>query len=351
MNEPSYSAPHATSPTHDRRTKIRPVPLLEQPPGSRRDFLMPIYQNAIGTFVSCPFIVLRGQHPGPVLGISAAIHGNELNGINIIHRLLEDIVLSDLHGTILCAPVANVPAFEAGQRRFPEDEKDLNTVFPGRKGGTPSQQYARAFKSLFLSDLDYLIDIHTASEGRINSMYVRVDWHSKKAREMALLMAPEIILHGKSGDGTLRNAARVMGIPSITVEAGNPSEFQGRMVTEGELGVLRVMDKLGMYSKDTVLLDRTPFVCASSKWLRTEAGGLLDLRFNLCDHVRKGELMARLKDPFGIEIAQLTAPDDGIVIGMTRTPVAVPGTRFCHLGKIGEPKKGDVKRKPARGEG
>ena len=324
----------------DRRSKVRPVTLLEQPPGSRRDFLLPIYQNAIGTFVSCPFIVLRGAKKGPVLGISAAIHGNELNGINIIHRLLEDIVLSDLAGTILCAPVANVPAFEAGQRRFPEDEKDLNTVFPGRKGGTPSQQYARAFKGLFLPDLDYLIDIHTASEGRINSMYVRADWHSKRARDMALLMGPEIILHGRSGDGTLRNAARVMDIASITVEAGNPSEFQGRMVTEGELGVLRVMDKLGMYkAKSPLALDREAVICKSSAWLRTEGGGLLDLHFNLCDQVKKGDLMARLKDPFGLEVARYHAPNDGIVIGMTRTPVAVPGTRYCHLGKIGQPEK------------
>lgn len=324
----------------DRRSRIRPVPLTDQPRASRRDFLVPIYQNAIGTFVSCPFIVLRGRKPGPVLGISAAIHGNELNGINIIHELIDTVDLEELSGTILCAPVANVPAFEAGQRRFPEDEKDLNTVFPGRKGGTPSQQYARAFKGLFLPDIDYLIDIHTASEGRINSMYVRVDWHAEEAREMALLMRPEIILHGRSGDGTLRNAARVMGTPSITVEAGNPSEFQGRMIREGLEGTLRVMHKLGMYAlEDDGVVERKPVVCASSKWLRTEAGGLLDLQFELTQKVVKGDLMARLKDPFGVEVASLDAPYGGIVIGMTRMPVAVPGTRYCHLGKIGKPTK------------
>lgn len=342
MSESPYAA---QMPPFDRRGTIRPVPLLEQAPGSRRDFLMPIYQNPIGTYVSCPFIVLRGAHKGPVLGISAAIHGNELNGINIIHKLLEDISLSDLHGTIVCAPVANVPAFEAGQRRFPDDEKDLNTVFPGRKGGTPSQQYARTFKGLFLTELDYLIDIHTASEGRINSMYVRVDWHVPNARKMAQLMAPEIILHGRSGDGTLRNAARVMGIPSVTVEAGNPSEFQGHMITDGVIGVLRVLDDLGMYTKaKPKVLDRKPVVCESSKWLRTESGGLLDLRFGLTDQVKKGDLMGVLKDPFGIEVAQFYAPNDGVVIGMTRTPVAVPGTRYCHLGKIGAPKKKDKEK-------
>ena len=129
-------------------TGLQPVRLDDQEPGTRRDFLLPIYQKAIGTAVECPFIVLRGAEPGPVVGICAAIHGNELNGINIIHQLLEAIDPGQLAGTILFAPVANVPAFEAEQRHFPEDGKDLNTVFPGKRGGTPSQQYARAFKKL-----------------------------------------------------------------------------------------------------------------------------------------------------------------------------------------------------------
>jgi predicted deacylase len=322
----------------DRRLRFQPVPLEDQLPGTRRDFLIPIYQNAIGTSVQCPFIVLRGAHPGPVMGICAAIHGNELNGINIIHHLLDGIDLDQLHGTLLCAPVANVPAFEAGQRRFPEDEKDLNTVFPGKKAGTPSQQYARAFKRMFLPNLDYLIDIHTASEGRINSMYVRTDWHSDKAREMAQLMCPEIILHGRSGDGTLRNTARVMNIGAITVEAGNPGEFQGHMATEGETGVLRVLESLGMWPDNGHRqLDREPVVCKSSTWLRTDAGGILKLLFHLTDRVEKGAVLALLKDPFGKEITTYRAPHAGIVIGMTRTPVAVPGTRFCHLGSVGIP--------------
>jgi len=321
-----------------RRHSFEPVPLEDQEPGSRRDFLLPIYQNAIGTAMHCPFIVLRGAMPGPVLGICAVIHGNELNGINIIHRLLAGIEPKQLHGTILCAPVANVPAFEAGQRRFPEDEKDLNTVFPGKRSGTPSQQYARAFKQLFLPKLEYLIDIHTASEGRINSMYVRVDWHSDAAREMAEVLQPEIILHGRSGDGTLRNTARVMKVAAVTMEAGNPGVFQGRMANEGESGVLRVLDALSMLPGELPpRLSREPVVCKSSSWLRTEAGGVLEILFGLTDHVQKGVTLARLNDPFGNVVAAYRAPHDGIVIGMTRSPIAVPGTRYCHLGIVGTP--------------
>jgi len=325
-------------PERRKRLRFEPVPLEEGVPGSRCDYLVPIYQNAIGTSVYCPFIVLRGAHHGPVMGVSAAIHGNELNGINIIHRLLDSLPLDQLHGTVLFAPVANVPAFEAGQRRFPEDQKDLNTVFPGKRGGTPSEQYALAFKKLFLPKLDYLVDIHTASEGRINSMYVRADWHSPTARQMAREMQPQIILHGRSGDGTLRNTARVMKTAAITVEAGNPSEFQGVMATEGEVGVERVLRSLDMLVGGALEpLAREPVICSSSTWLRTEAGGILELLFGLTDQVEKGALMARLKDPFGNEVATYRAPYAGVVIGMTRNPLAVPGTRYCHLGKIGTP--------------
>lgn len=317
---------------------LRPVPLTEQDPGTRRDLLVPIYQNALGTSVPCPFVVLRGAEPGPVVGICAAIHGNELNGINIIHHLLDAIDPADLTGTILFAPVANVPAFEAEQRRFPEDEKDINTVFPGKKGGTPSQQYARSFLKLFLPELDHLIDIHTASEGRINSMYVRADWHSPGSRALAEVMQPEIILHGRSGDGTLRNAARVRGAAAITVEAGNPSEFQGHMASDGEVGILRILGSLGMLQDDLPPpLPRTPVLCRSSSWLRTEHGGILELCFGLTDVLEKGQVLAHLKDPFGRVLQTLRAPHAGVVIGMTRRPLAVPGTRYCHLGVPGTP--------------
>lgn len=328
-----------------KKVAVRPVPLTEQEPGTRWDVLLPIYQNAIGTPVQCPFIVLRGAAPGPVVGISAAIHGNELNGINIIHHLLDTIDPARLTGTILFSPVANVPAFEAEQRRFPDDSKDLNTVFPGKKGGTPSQQYARAFKRLFLPELDHLIDIHTASAGRINCLYVRADWHSPGARAMAEVLQPEIILHGRSGDGTLRNAARALGAASITVEAGNPSEFQGHMASEGEVGILRILSTLGML-QDYIppLFERAPVLCKSSSWLRTQAGGILQLQFGLTDRVKKGQVLAHLKNPFGEVVGIYRAPHEGIVIGMTRTPVAVPGTRYCHLGVPGTPPEPKSKR-------
>lgn len=315
----------------------RPIRVEDCAVGERTDLRIPLYLDALAAPVAAPFVVVRGRLPGPTVGISAAIHGDELNGIKIIHHVLARIDPNVMRGTIICAPVANVPAFQLGQRRFPEDNEDLNHAFPGKSEGTPSQQYAKAFLTTFLTPCDYLIDIHTASEGRINSLYVRADLYSEEARKMAMLMDPEIILHGRSGDRTLRNAARVRNIPAITVEAGNPSVFQGRMASEGEQGIINVLIEFGLTEGRLIRTGMQPVICKSSRWLRTRCGGLLDTDFQLCEEIKKRQLMATVKDPFGYVVESFKAPSDGIVIGMSCSPVAVPGTRYCHLGAIGEP--------------
>lgn len=320
--------------------EIRPLDLECFPRGQRVDLRAAFYEDGLGNPLYCPLVVLRGKMPGPVLGLCAAVHGDELNGIKIIHNILEAVDTATLHGTLLCAPIVNVPAFQAEQRRFPEDNRDLNTVFPGKAKGLPSEQYARSFLTVFLSPLDYLVDIHTASAGRINSMYVRADLFSQEACDMATLMNPEIILHGRSGDGTLRSAARKRGIHAITVEAGNPSEFQGRMVDLGELGILNILAALDMWRGQLPVIEpRTAIVCSKSQWIRTTAGGLLGCQFELTSRVNKRQTLATISDPYGHVTGSYFAPNAGIVIGMSRRPVAVPGTRFCHLGTIGAPEK------------
>ncbi len=322
-----------------RRLKHRPLQVEDHAVGRRSNLLLSLSQRALGTPIQVPFVILRGSQPGPVLGVSAAVHGNELNGIPIIHSVLNSIDPEELRGALVCAPVVNVPGFEAGIRRFPVDGVDLNHVFPGKSDGKPSSQYARAFTTTFLEPIDYLIDIHTASEGRVNTMYVRADLHSKAAREMALLMNPQIVLHSRSGDGTLRNAARQNQIPAITVEAGNPSVFQGRMALEGELGVLRIMKALGMIRsfEDPGVKKREPVICKSSRWLRTHSGGLLRTEFQLADQLTKRQSLGTIINVFGEVGEEFTAPHDGVVIGMSRNPLSVPGMRFCHLGVVGEP--------------
>lgn len=316
------------------RPAVQRLQVDQYPLGTVTRLWLPLYQDATGRPVEVPFLLARGARPGPTMGIASAVHGNELNGIRIIHNLLRYLDLSELRGNLLCAPVVNVPAFNDGQRLFP-DGLDLNHVFPGKPDGRPAEQYARAFVTAFLPNIDYLIDIHTASVGRTNTMYVRADLSDPVSRQMADAFNPEIILQARGSDGTLRRNALKKGIPSITVEAGNPNVFQGRIATEGDLGVRNILIELGFLEGEKVLR-RDPVVCPASCWLRTTGGGLLEPRFRLFDRVNKGAELAVVLDLFGDKIRDYKAPYDGIVIGMAANPVSVPGTRFCHFGRLRE---------------
>lgn len=304
----------------------------QYPKGEISKLWLPLYQDASGRPVDVPFILARGEQDGPTMGIASAVHGNELNGIRIIHNLMRYLDLSQLRGNVLCAPVVNIPAFNDGHRLFP-DGADLNHVFPGKPDGTPAEQYARAFVGAFLPNIDYLVDIHTASVGRTNTMYVRADLTDKVSKEMAEAFNPEIVLQARGSDGTLRRNALRKGIPAITVEAGNPNVFQGRMATEGDLGVRNIMVELGFLQGEK-LLRREPVFCETSIWLRTTGGGLLEPRFKLFDRIEKGVELAVALDLFGEKICDYRAPYDGIVIGMSANPVSVPGSRFCHFGRL-----------------
>ncbi|MCB0332503.1 MAG: succinylglutamate desuccinylase/aspartoacylase family protein [Bdellovibrionales bacterium] len=312
--------------------KIRPIKVEDFSVG-RHDFYLPLFQASTSASIQVPFIVVRGRHEGPTLGISAAVHGNELNGILIIQAILENLDPEQLRGSLVCAPVVNVPGYNLGKRYF-IDDVDLNSTFPGKKGGKPSQQYAHIFSKTFLPDLDYLIDIHTASQGRLNTMYVRAELESPPARALAMNMNPEIVLNAKGSDRTLRAAARASGTPAITVEAGNPSVIQGKMVFQGELGIRNIMNSLSMLGDGVLAVPRRPVLCSSSEWLRTKNGGLLRAKFQLGDRIKKRQLLAELVSPFGEVLLQYRAPYAGIVIGMAADPVSIPGTRYCHLGRI-----------------
>ena len=327
LNDPAWS--------RRRRKRPAPIDVLSVEPGARADFFANLFEDGLGRPVGVPFIVVRGGSPGPVLGLCAAVHGDELNGIRVIHEFLKRADAQTLRGSLVCCPVVNVPAYLRGVRRFP-DGSDLNHSFPGRWKGRTAEQYARRFAATFLPPLDYLVDIHTASAGRVNSFYARADLHDPRVRELALALEPDLVLHARGGDGTLRNTARTKQVVAITAEVGNPRVFQQTMVSHAVDGLQNILRLAGM-SDGAVNQGNAPIVCGSSEWLHTTTGGLLSTTFELLDHVTKGETIAVVRDPFGHITDEYVAPRDGVVIGMARNPVAVAGTRFCHLGAVGQP--------------
>lgn len=312
---------------------ITQLDLESIPQGTVRYFWLKIISDGLGTPISIPVMVAKGKKIGPVLGLTAAVHGDELNGIPVIQRLFKDIDVDSLVGTIVGVPVVNIPSFIRKKRRF-NDGVDLNHIMPGKADGNVSQVYAYRIVNMLVKQFDYLLDLHTASLGRINSYYIRADMRDEVTQNLALLQNAQIIVHNPPSDGTLRGAADELGIPAITLEVGNPNIFQKRLIRSGLIGVHNALAFLKM-TNDEVEPPETPTIlCDSSYWIYTDTGGLLTVLPNITDTVKKGELIATITDIFGQVKQQYFAPEDGIVIGKSTSPVNQSGGRILHLGII-----------------
>jgi uncharacterized protein len=305
------------------------------PLGSSTKLRLSMVGNGLGGLISMPIVVLRGVADGPTVGVTAAVHGNELNGVRVVQKVIGHVNPSTLRGTIICVPVVNIPGYLNNTRHF-NDGFDLNRLMPGKRGGTPSQVYAHRFMDRVVKHFDYLIDLHTASFGRINTLYVRADLENPDAAWMAKCQQPQIMLHNVGADGTLRGAAMDLGVKAITVEVGNPNAFQDSMIIEGTSGVLNVLSRLGMTNEPEDNNPGEPVTCVRSYWMYTEVGGVLEVFPQLAARVRKGELVAHVSNIFGEPIEEYRAPEDGIVIGRSTHPVNQTGSRILHLGIEGE---------------
>ncbi len=323
---------------------IRTLDLRALDAGTVSRFSLELVHDSLSNPVAVPVVVAKGTAPGPVFGLTAAVHGNEVNGIAVIQRLFEGLDASRLRGTIVGVPVVSAYAFLESRRTFFEGF-DLNRIMPGHPNGNVGQIYAHRFVERLLSHLDYLIDLHTASFGRVNSLYVRADLRHGASRKMALLQNPEIIVHNEAKDGTLRDAAMERGIPAITVEVGDPLRFQRQMIKDSLEGVRAILGEFGLFEPPRVAPNDEPIVCGRSYWLYAEHGGLLEVRPQTAEFVEEGQTIATVKNPFGDEIARYTAPEAGVVVGRSTNPICATGSRVLHLGiptslseiKISEP--------------
>lgn len=310
---------------------------IEQiPKGTRSRMMVDLIHDGLGRSLRLPVMVARGKSAGPVLGLTAALHGNELNGIPVIHRLFETLDLKALRGTVIGVVVVNVPAYLNNQRTF-DDRTDMNHVMPGKPNGSIADIYAYRFVQRIIKRFEYLIDLHTASFGNVNSLYVRTDMTHEVTAKMAYLQKPQIILHNSPSDRTLRGTAMDLGIPSITVEIGDPQVFQPRRITASVTGVKRVMAEIGMLPKRSLKADIQPVLCSRSAWMYADQGGLLEVLPKPTALVKSDEVVALQRNIFGEVICQYRAPHEGIVIGKNMNPVAQTGARILHLGVLSSP--------------
>ena len=301
------------------------------PTGCVTRLLVEIAHDGLSRPVHVPVLAARGARPGPVFGLTAVVHGNELNGIPVIQRLFEMLDPTMLRGTVAAVVVVNVPGYLNHERSF-LGGWDLNHAFPGDDSGHAAAVYAHRLLDRVASRFDLLADLHTASFGRVNSLYVRADMTDAEAARMAYLMRPEIIVHNPPSDHTLRGAAAELGIPAITLEIGNPQRFQREPVKRSLTGLRSVLAHHRMIRRRAVAPGPAPVLCERSYWLYTDHGGLLDVFPGLTDRVETGDEIARLNNPFGDVIATYRAPEAGIVVGRSTNPVGQTGARILHLG-------------------
>ena len=301
-------------------------------PGMYR-FWLELASDGMGQPIEIPILIAKGIEDGPIVGLTAAIHGNELNGIPVIQRLFRELDIEQMKGIVVGIPIVNAPSLLRKRRRF-LDGTDLNHIMPGKENGTVSQIYAWRFVDKVLNQFDYLVDLHTASNGRVNSYYIRADMSDEVVRKMALLQNAQIIVHNPPNDNTLRGTAGELDIPAITLEVGDPNMFQKGMIRDGMTGIHNLLSWLDVTDFEIEENDSETLLCKRSYWIYTDEGGMLQVYPKVTQMVEKGERIATIRNVFGDIIKEYFAPEDGVVIGKSTSHVNQTGGRILHLGII-----------------
>lgn len=302
----------------------------EVPPGSYRRLSWSATELFEGIPVATPVLVVNGSEPGPTLCLTAAVHGDELNGIEMVRRVLHDLDPDDLAGTVIGVPIVNLQGFRRGSRYLP-DRRDLNRVFPGRAQGSAAARIAHSFFTELVVHCDALIDLHTGSFERSNLPQLRADLRNPDVVTLTQGFGATVILNSQPRPGTLRYAATRAGIPTVTLEAGGPSRLEPTEVKHGVKGIETLLNTLGMVRKISLWGEPEP-VYYRSKWVRASRGGILLADVHLGGRVREGDLLGTITDPITNARTNVYAPFDGRVIGMARNQVVMPGFAAFHLG-------------------
>ncbi len=309
-------------------------------PGETQNIRDGISETYLGDPVRIPVTIVNGERDGPTAFLSAAAHGDELNGIEVVREVAHEWDLSGLAGTLVCLPVLNVPGFLAQQRYLPVYDRDLNRSFPGQEGSTSSKRMAHRIYSNFIAPCDFGLDFHTSTRGRTNMLHVRGDMTDMAVHRLAMAFGSSVILDSTGPSGTLRGEASADGVPTITIEMGEAHRFQRELIDAALAGVRSVFAEYGLLETPTVRWPgwRTIVSEAGEKtWLRADVGGIVDTHYESGSLVHEGDRIATITNPFKEEPVGVEAPFTGLLIGVLENPVVYPGNPLCHLVEIDEP--------------
>lgn len=277
-----------------------------------------------------PVLVSHGKQPGPVLCLTAAVHGDELNGIEIVRRIMTVAKPEELQGTVIGVPVVNVHGFHRRSRYLP-DRRDLNRHFPGSARGSFASRVADDFFTRVVRHCDILVDVHTGSFYRSNLPQLRADLRDEDVLDLTQYFGAMTVLHSRPAEGTLRRAAQDSGIPSVTMEVGEPNRLQAEDVALAVRGLKTLLAGLDMIGSRP-LWDRAQPVYYESAWVRADRGGILFTTVELGQKVRQGEVLGTVTDPLSNVYVEIASPIDGRLLGKALNQFVMPGFAAFRIG-------------------
>ena len=324
--------------------KDGPVPESEKPgltllgttigPGEAHRLLWVAGETSYGSKLETPVYVIRGKKPGVTLCLTAAIHGDELNGVEIVRQLVSDLSPKKLSGTVIGVPIVNLLGFTRGTRYLP-DRRDLNRYFPGNPRGSSASRIAYSFFEEIIRHCDLLIDLHTGSLTRTNMPQVRANLQIPEVLEFTTKFGSTAVLHSRKLSGNLRSAATNQGIPAVALELGEPGSLQKEHVEEGVSIIENVLSGLNMNRRPWRIGESQP-VFYSSRWVRVNSGGLLISNVEVGERVSEGVVLGSMVNPITNESFDVISPYSGRVLGMALNQFMLPGYAAFNIGIVAD---------------
>lgn len=311
---------------------------VQVPAGQRTSIDLSVGRLYTHSEITMPVYVVNGKRPGKRLFLSAAIHGDEINGVEMIRRILAMPSLKHLQGTLIAVPVVNVHGFIHTSRYLP-DRRDLNRSFPGFSEGSLTARLANLFMTEVVHNATHGIDIHTAAIHRNNLPQVRGDLDNPEVAALANAFGVPVLLSSSGPDGALRRVATEAGVPTLLYEAGEALRFDEISIRAGVRGIVNVMRCLGMLPARATKRSKsfTPFLARSSLWVRAPESGIIRTLVPLGARVRRGESLGIIADPFGEKERVVQSPGDGVVIGRAELPLVNEGDALFHIARFEKP--------------
>jgi hypothetical protein len=308
-------------------------------PGETQNIRYAISETYLGDPIRIPVTIVNAEQPGPTVFLTAATHGDELNGIEVVREVAHDWDLSEVAGTLICLPVLNVPGFLAQQRYLPIYDRDLNRSFPGKEESTSAKRMAYRIFRNFIEPCDLGLDFHTSTRGRTNMLHVRADVSDERVNRLARAFGSKVIIDSEGAEGTLRREATDAGAPTITIEMGEAHRFQRELIDDALDGVRSVFAEYEITRTDRVRWPGWRTVITGNRqktWIRADAGGIVDMHFDRGALVHEGDRICTITNPFKDENVTVESPFTGLLVGVLENPVVYPGNPLCHLVELGE---------------